>query len=51
MQSVHVQTVEAQQIQKQVSEDIIRKVKASIEDGINCANRDIPVECFDERNK
>jgi hypothetical protein len=51
MQSAHIQIATSQQTSKQVFEDIITKAKIFIENSINRANKDIPVECSHERNK
>ncbi len=46
-----VPTVQSQQTPKQVVAAILTKIKIDIEDGIDHANRDIPIESLDERNK
>ena len=43
--STKIQTTQSQQIAKQVAEDIMFKVKTSIEEAINLANTQMPLEC------
>ena len=50
-QTIHVQNPTRQQITKQIVEDMLTKLQASIENGIDSDNKHIPIEYLDEWNR
>ena len=51
MQNTYIKPTAGQRSSKQTAEEIVTKVKIFIKDGIDRANKEIPIECLDERNK
>ena len=51
IQSTYNQTTTDQQRSEQIVEELLTRMKISIKDAIDRANREISIECLDERNK